>query len=62
MIAGRSDDASAGISVANLVKTYGRVTALDGISFSLPRGSFTALLGPNGAGKSTLFRRRTGQG
>lgn len=60
MIAGRPEGALPGIAVADLVKTYGRVTALHGISFSLPRGSFTALLGPNGAGKSTLMQILTG--
>lgn len=34
---------------------YGPRTALDGVSFQVPAGRFTALLGPNGAGKSTLF-------
>jgi ABC-2 type transport system ATP-binding protein len=60
MTADRADDALPGIAVADLVKTYGAVTALDRVSFSLPRGSFTALLGPNGAGKSTLMQILTG--
>ena len=34
---------------------YRSKKALDGVSFSVPHGSFTALLGPNGAGKTTLF-------
>ncbi|MGE4585791.1 MAG: ABC transporter ATP-binding protein [Mangrovibacterium sp.] len=33
---------------------------LSGISFSLPRGSFTGIIGPNGSGKTTLFRGITG--
>lgn len=53
-------DASSGIEVDGLVKTYGRVKALDGVSFRLTRGTFTALLGPNGAGKSTLMQILTG--
>jgi len=34
--------------------------ALDGVSFTVEAGQFTALLGPNGAGKSTLFALATG--
>jgi ABC-2 type transport system ATP-binding protein len=43
------------LSVEALSFSYGSRTALDGLSFALAPGSFTALLGPNGAGKSTLF-------
>ena len=43
------------LSVQNLRYAYGTKTALDGISFDIPKGAFCALLGPNGAGKSTLF-------
>ena len=38
-----------------LVKTYRGVTALDGVSLGLRRGTITGLIGPNGSGKSTLF-------
>jgi ABC-2 type transport system ATP-binding protein len=48
------------LDIRGLVKRYGQRTALDGLGFSLPPGSFTALLGPNGAGKSTLFQVLTG--
>lgn len=48
------------LRVQSLVKRYGSRAALDGVSFALARGSFTALLGPNGAGKSTLFQLLTG--
>ncbi|MBR4225198.1 MAG: ABC transporter ATP-binding protein [Candidatus Methanomethylophilaceae archaeon] len=43
------------ISVKSLRKSYGGCTAVDGISFEVPEGSFFALLGPNGAGKSTTI-------
>jgi ABC-2 type transport system ATP-binding protein len=44
------------IEASGLVKTYGEVRALSGVSFSVPEGSVFALLGPNGAGKSTTVR------
>lgn len=43
------------LDIRELSFAYGRKPALDGISFTVPAGRFTALLGPNGAGKSTLF-------
>ncbi|MER6507265.1 ABC transporter ATP-binding protein [Nonomuraea sp. NPDC001636] len=44
------------ISVAALVKTYGRTRALDGLDLSVRTGEVHGFLGPNGAGKSTTFR------
>jgi ABC-type multidrug transport system ATPase subunit len=44
------------LSLRNVTKCYGRVTALDNVSFDLPSGCIVALLGPNGAGKTTTFK------
>ena len=43
------------ISVENFRKTYGQVTAVDGISFAVQRGEIFGLLGPNGAGKTSTL-------
>ena len=42
------------IQVRNLVKKYGDITAVKGISFEVRRGEIFGILGPNGAGKTTL--------
>jgi ABC-2 type transport system ATP-binding protein len=44
----------------NVVKTYGAIRAVDGVSFTASAGEFIALLGPNGAGKTTLFQLLSG--
>jgi ABC-2 type transport system ATP-binding protein len=43
------------IAVEDLVKRYGDVVAVGGVTFTVPQGSFTALLGGNGAGKTTTI-------
>jgi len=44
------------VSIAGLTKRYCEVTAVDDLSFTLPRGTVTGFLGPNGAGKTTTLR------
>jgi ABC-2 type transport system ATP-binding protein len=44
------------ICARGLVKTYGKVRALDGLDLTVPEGSILGLLGPNGAGKTTAVR------
>ncbi|MDO8731055.1 MAG: ABC transporter ATP-binding protein [Actinomycetota bacterium] len=44
------------IEVRNLTKRYGKVTAVDDVSFKVNPGVVTGFLGPNGAGKSTTMR------
>ena len=47
------------IRVENLVKTFGEVKAVDGVSFEVARGEIFAFLGPNGAGKTTTIQMLT---
>lgn len=49
------------ISAENLTYRYGKVTAVDRISFDVRPGEVLGFLGPNGAGKSTTVRMLTGQ-
>jgi ABC-2 type transport system ATP-binding protein len=53
-------DDSPAIAVRNLRKVYGTKSAVDGLSFEIPRGCFFGFLGPNGAGKTTTIRMLMG--
>lgn len=44
------------IEVHDVCKSYGKVKALDGVTFSVDEGEIFGLIGPDGAGKTTLFR------
>ena len=48
------------IETHNLVKEWGKVRAVDGVSFQVAKGSLTVLLGPSGCGKSTILRMIAG--
>ena len=51
---------SALLEISGLTVRYGGVTAVDGVSFGVDRGSFVGLIGPNGAGKTTFIDALTG--
>ena len=46
----------AAVEVNNLVKVFGNVRALDGLTFNVEKGKIYGLIGPNGAGKTTSLR------
>lgn len=48
------------LSVRNLTKTYGGLTAVKNCSFNIESGTMSGIIGPNGAGKTTLFNLLTG--
>ncbi|MGO9123202.1 MAG: ATP-binding cassette domain-containing protein, partial [Desulfomonilaceae bacterium] len=47
------------IEVTGLTKDYGKIRAVDNLSFRIERGSVFGLLGPNGAGKTTTIKMLT---
>src|SRR5215467_6583796 len=53
-------DFSPAIRVDQLRKIYGDKAAVDGLTLSVPRGSFFGFLGPNGAGKTTTIKMLMG--
>jgi ABC-2 type transport system ATP-binding protein len=44
------------LRLSGVSKSYGKLRALDGVTFDMRAGEFVGLLGPNGAGKSTMFQ------
>jgi ABC-2 type transport system ATP-binding protein len=54
------DESAPALMLDNVVKTYGAIRAVDGVSLTVVAGEFIALLGPNGAGKTTLFQLLSG--
>ena len=48
------------IEIINLIKCYGKYTALDRLSFKVPEGTVYGLIGYNGAGKTTLLKTVAG--
>ena len=48
------------VEIQNLKKTFGEITAVDGVSFTVGQGEVIGFLGPNGAGKSTTMKMITG--
>jgi len=55
----RGGNVDPAIVVEHVVKQYGKLTAVDDVSFTVAAGETLGLLGPNGAGKSTLIRMMT---
>ena len=56
-----ADNREPAVRLRDVVKRYGPITAVDGLTLDVPAGSCLGLLGPNGAGKSTTMRMLTAQ-
>ena len=54
MLSGMTMDSLDAVRIRGLRKSYGALTALDGVDLTVARGEVLALLGPNGAGKTTM--------
>ena len=48
------------LTVENVVKSFGAIVAVNGVSFTLQNNQILGLLGPNGSGKSTLMKTMVG--
>ncbi|WP_433469131.1 ABC transporter ATP-binding protein [Spirillospora sp. CA-128828] len=48
------------VGLDSVTRSYGEVRALDGITWTFPRGGFTAVMGPSGSGKSTFLHCASG--
>jgi putative spermidine/putrescine transport system ATP-binding protein len=53
-------DAAAGVSLRQVTKKYGPVTAVEAVTLDIPAGSYCCLLGPSGCGKTTVLRMIAG--
>jgi len=56
-----SDASSTALSLTGLVKEFGGLRAVDGVSLAVQPGEHRAIIGPNGAGKTTLFSLISGE-
>ena len=54
------DSNSQAITVKNITKRFGKLVAIDDVSFAVNKGEVFGFLGPNGAGKTTMIRMLTG--
>lgn len=58
--AATSNGAGPALKVSSLIKRFGGITAVDGVSFEVQAGAFMSLLGPSGSGKTTVLRMIAG--